>query len=256
VSTAPVSLRSRVAVLVMQLAIVALLLAAWEYSAGRYVDELLVSRPSAIWRRFLVLWSSGRVIQATMDTTTVALWGLFWGTLAGAGAGVLAALSRRAYAVLGPVFDALFAVPKIALVPLFILWFGISATQRTIFTASVVFFFIFYATYNGVKRVPRSLENTLRLLDASVVDRLRLLYLPASLGWILGGMRIATPYAFVSAVSAEIVASREGLGSFVKLSGSMLDIPGMFVGIVAATAVAVCSGAIIASIDGMWHRRL
>ena len=255
-SAMPVSHRSRVAVLGMQLAIVALLLVVWEYSADRFVDELLVSRPSAVWRRFVALWSTGRVADATLATTAVALWGLFWGTLAGAAAGVLTALSRRAYAVLGPVFDALFAVPKIALVPLFILWFGISATQRTIFTASVVFFFIFYATYNGVKRVPRSLENTLRLLDASLLDRVRLLYLPASLGWILGGMRIATPYAFVSAVSAEIVASREGLGSLVKLSGSMLDIPGMFVGIVAATAVAVVSGAIIAGLDGMWHRRL
>src|SRR5688572_21486125 len=106
-SAMPVSHRSKVAVLSMQLAIVALLLVVWEYSADRLVDELLVSRPRAVWRRFVALWSTGRVADAMLATTAVALWGLFWGTLAGAAAGVLTALSRRAYAVLGPVFDAL-----------------------------------------------------------------------------------------------------------------------------------------------------
>jgi NitT/TauT family transport system permease protein len=236
--------------------ITVVILLLWEYAAGRFVDELLISRPSAIWESFLGLLVDGRIVGAAMATLAVALGGLLWGTLIGVSAGLVMALNRRTYAILASVFDALFAVPKIALVPLFILWFGISAAQRTIFTASVVFFFVFYSTVNGAKRIPRALENVFQLLDASVYQRVKLLYLPASLGWVLGGMRIATPYAFVSAVSAEIIASRNGLGALVKASGAMLDVSGMFAGIVVATLLTIVSGAIATSVDERWRFRL
>jgi NitT/TauT family transport system permease protein len=142
--------------------------------------------------------------------------------------------------IIGPI-EALFALPKITLVPLFILWMGIGSLQHIAFTALVAFFFYFFAMFNGVRAIPAALRNTLTLAGASPVQRILILYLPASFGWIVIATRLAMPYAFVAAVSTEVIASTSGLGHLVKGSSSIMNAAGMFAAMLALLFVSLAA---------------
>ena len=91
-----------------------------------------------------------------------------------------------------------------------------------------MFFFFFFSVYNGARSVPIGLRNALSMTGASPAQTIRILYLPASLGWMIIALRLAMPYAFVAAVSTEVIASTSGLGYLVKNSASVMNSAGMF----------------------------
>jgi NitT/TauT family transport system permease protein len=220
-------------VLGAQLVIVILLALAWQLAPNWILEEILWSRPSAIVAQFAVWTLDGTLLRNALVTLNTVLLGTVIGGLAGVLAGLAAGLSVViARLVIGPI-EALFALPKITLVPLFILWMGIGAFQHVAFTALVVFFFFFFAVYNGIRGVPIALRNTMILAGASRTQRIYLLYLPASFGWIVIAIRLAMPYAFVAAVSTEVIASTSGLGNLVKGSASVMNSAGMLAGMFA-----------------------
>ena len=205
----------------------------WQYAPNQVLDELLWSRPSAIYLQTVAWLINGTLPSSALATLQTVAAGMLIGGGVGIAVGVLAGLSpTSARLMLGPI-DALFALPKITLVPLFILWMGIGALQHIVFTALVVFFFFFFATCNGVRGIPAALTNTLVLAGASPLQRITILYLPASFGWITIAMRLALPYAFVAAVSTEVIASTSGLGYLVKGSASVMNSAGMFAAMLA-----------------------
>lgn len=215
----------------------------WEWSAGRLVDELLISRPTAVAAK-LVAWTvSGRLPRAILETLGVVVSGIVCGAVTGLLVGLLFGVNRVVRQLFGPALTALFALPKVALIPLFILWFGLGPLQRTVFTSVVVFFFVFLATMEGVANVPRALERMMQLMGASTARKLFVLYLPATTSWVLSGLRVATPYAVVATIGAEVVASREGLGFLARSSGAALDTAGTIASIVASMGIAIATSA-------------
>lgn len=241
---------------VLRAVVLAIVCVLWEWSSGRLLDEVLVSRPSAIVQQMIVWTAEGRLPAALGATVVVVVSGILWGTLAGVSLGMLFGLSRLVDALFGAAMTGLFALPKVALVPLFILWFGLGYLERTVFTATVVFFFAFFATSEGVQRVPRPLENMLRLLGATLPQRLIVLYLPATAGWVLSALRIATPYAVLATVGAEVIASREGLGHLARASGNILNTAGTMSAVVTAMLLAVAAASITNWCDRHWRWHL
>ena len=224
----PDSRPARWKVAAAQAAIVLALALFWEYAPNAVLEELLWSRPSAILAQTQIWLADGTLIRQALATLGTVAAGLLIGAAAGIAVGLAAGASRSAARLLiGPI-EALFALPKITLVPLFILWMGIGALQHVAFTALVVFFFYFFALFNGVRGVPVALRNTLTLAGASRLQRITILYLPASFGWIVIATRLAMPYAFVAAVSTEVIASTAGLGHLVKGSATVMNSAGMF----------------------------
>jgi NitT/TauT family transport system permease protein len=234
---------SRLQVVATQAAIVAALIWGWEAAPGWMLEELLWSRPSAIFAQTVTWLADGTLFRHTVATLMTVAAGMLIGGLAGIAIGLHAGASRTvARLIIGPI-EALFALPKITLVPLFILWMGIGAFQHVAFTALVVFFFFFFAMYNGVRGVPAALNNTLTLAGASTVQRIAILYLPASFGWIVVATRLAMPYAFVAAVSTEVIASTAGLGHLVKGSAAVMNSAGMFSAMLALLFVSLAASA-------------
>ena len=212
----------------------------WECAPNRVLDELLWSRPSAIYFQTVTWLMDGTLLRNALATLKTVVTGMvIGGGAVGIAGGLLAGASRAvARLVIGPI-EALFALPKITLVPLFILWMGIGALQHIVFTALVVFFFFFFATFNGMRGIPAALTNTLALAGASRLQRITILYLPASFGWIVIATRLALPYAFVAAVSTEVIASTSGLGHLVKGSSSIMNSAGMFSAMLALLLVSL-----------------
>jgi NitT/TauT family transport system permease protein len=87
------------------------------------------------------------------------------------------------------------------------------------------------------------------LTGAGFLQQMRCLYCPASIGWVLGGCRVAVPYAFVAAVTAEVIASRDGLGFLIKSSSVVLNPAGMFASILVLMAVTAAAGMLVGKVE-------
>lgn len=240
-------------VLAVQLTIILMVLAYWQFAPN--IEELLWSRPTAILTQTVTWLGDGTLLRHALATLTTVAIGMLIGGVAGMIVGLLAgSMPLVARLIMGPI-EALFALPKITLVPLFILWMGIGSFQHTAFTALVVFFFFFYAMFNGMCGVPASLVNTMTLIGASVPQKVRVLYLPASFGWLVVAVRLALPYAFVAAVSTEVIASTVGLGNLVKGSASVVNSAGMFSAMLALLFVSLTASVLanIAAAKSRWR---
>lgn len=224
-------------------------LAGWE-AAGRagVVDPQIFGTPSQIWTQLVQWLSDGTLQRATFETLEAVVLGGTIGMVTGLAAGLYLALVPRLGAAVEPFTRFLFALPKIALIPLFTLWFGLTIKERVAITAVVVFFFVFYAVYTGTRSMPRSMDRMLVLMGASLTRRILILYLPASVGWLFSGLRIAVPYAFAAAVSAEIVAPVAGVGHLVQESSNLLNPGGMFAALFVIAALGITASALTNSL--------
>lgn len=231
-------------VLAAQVAIVVAIILGWEFAPNWVLEDLLWSRPSAIFIQTKIWLADGTLVRNALTTIGTVAAGMVIGGATGIAVGICAGASQRvARLIIGPI-EALFALPKITLVPLFILWMGIGMFQHITFTALVVFFFFFFAMFNGVRGIPVALSNTLTLAGASLVQRIAILYLPASFGWIVIATRLAMPYAFVAAVSTEVIASTSGLGHLVKASSTIMNSAGMFAAMLALLCVSLAASSL------------
>jgi NitT/TauT family transport system permease protein len=229
------STRHKLIILGCQIALLAFVLAFWEWAAAPkgegLIDEYYVSQPSAIMEqlgKFIdqgVLWSS---ILVTMRTTLI-------GFAIGAGLGLLAGffvgIHENVSSVLQPFVSALYSIPRLALVPLFILWFGIGQTSQIALVASVVFFLVFYATFAGVRDVDHELIDKMRLMRASRWSVHTKATLPSAYVFIISGLSISGPYALVVAVTAEMLSSNEGMGYLLQRSSGQFNTNGVFASI-------------------------
>lgn len=197
----------------VRLGVIAALLALWEaaYRAGN-VDAKVYSSPSLIWNVLVELFSSGSIWQHIEATAKEALAGLVLGFLGGAALGFLAAQTKLLGELIEPVMLLLNAVPRIVLVPLFIIWLGIGPESKIAASFFLVFVVIFFAVYSGLKEVPAPLIARVKVLGGGRGTLLTQVYIPSVLTWIFASLRVTVGFAFTGAVVGEFVASTEGLG--------------------------------------------
>jgi NitT/TauT family transport system permease protein len=218
----------RLRIVAWRVAITVVGLALWEAVSGRWVKPFWISSPSAIWAQ-LAAWIESGDLWLHMEITlteTVAGFGL--GAVSGIGVGLALGLNKRLAAVLDPFIIAFYSLPKIALAPLFILWFGVGLASKIVLATFVVFFLVFYNTYAGTLAVEQELVDVLRLMGATRGQIVRKVILPSVLLWIFTGMKISVPYALIGAVVGEMMASNKGLGYLIQASAGQYDTSGVF----------------------------
>lgn len=239
----------RLAIFSLQVALVAGFFAAWQAAGNSgLVDRQIFGTPLQVWTQLSQWVETGTIQHAAAETLEAVVIGGSIGIVVGLLAGLYLALVPRVGAAVEPFTRFLFALPKIALIPLFTLWFGLTLKERVAITAVVVFFFVFYAVYTGVRTMPRSMDRVLLLMGATLPQRILILYFPASIGWLFSGLRIAVPYAFAAAVSAEIVAPIAGLGHLVQESSTLLNPGGMFAALFTIAAMGVVASSLTNSL--------
>src|SRR5690606_8570383 len=121
-----------------------------------------------------------------------------------------------------------YSLPKVALAPLFIVWFGIGLEMKVILTAAIVFFIVFLNTFTGVREVSAELVAILRLMGAKERHLLTKVIVPSAIVWVFAGLRLSVPYALIGAVVGEIIASNRGLGYLVAHAAGQFDTAGTF----------------------------
>jgi NitT/TauT family transport system permease protein len=215
-----------------RLLIVVVLVAAWQLCSGRLVPAYLISSPTAVAQRLYDLFKTGTVWPDIGITTQELVSGYVIGIVGGIVVGVVLGSSRIAAALIEPLLAALNSVPKIALAPLFLLWFGIGLGSKIAIAAMTVFFVMFYNVYMGMGTIPKGLVNTLRIMGAGRWVMVRQLILPQLTVPILAGLKAGVSFAMIGVVVGEFVAADSGLGYYVRNSTDLFDSPGVYAGII------------------------
>ncbi|RZI73194.1 MAG: ABC transporter permease subunit [Variovorax sp.] len=142
-----------------------------------------------------------------------------------------------------------YAIPKTALVPLFILWLGVGPGAKVALVATAIFFIVFYSTLNGVDAVDQKLLASARVFGASEGQLLRHVVWPAVVPYVFGGLRVAVPYAIAGAIVGEIISSNRGLGYLAQFGASDFDTTLVFVSLVTVMLIVLSVSAILSLVQ-------
>jgi NitT/TauT family transport system permease protein len=214
--------------LALRTLLIAALLGAWQVAATWWVDPFWISMPSSIALQLEQWTASGLLFYHLGLTLQAAFFGLVLGSSLGVVFGFALGSNQTLGRVADPVVIALYSLPKVAVAPLMVLWFGIGIQSKIVLAAVTVFFLVFFNTYAGVREVDRDLLDVVRIMGASRGALLRKVVVPSALGWIFVGLKVAAPYALVGAVVGEIVASNRGIGYLVQHAAGQFDSTGVF----------------------------
>lgn len=232
--------------LLLRLLLVGVLLAVWEAVVRlRWVDAFFVSRPSAIFMSFTADLASGELLRHTGVTAVEMMTGWALGGALGIATGFLLGKFEGLNTLVDPILYALNGLPRVALAPLFILWFGIGFTSKVAISASIVYFVCVFATYGGICSVDHSLVQAVRVLGATELQVNRKVVLPSCLPWIFSGLKVSVGMALIGAIVGEFIGARSGVGYYISRSASLFDTAGVFVGIFLLMGMAVALNELI-----------
>ena len=202
-----------------------------------HVSDIVLPRPSQVlatlWTRFPAIWP--HALQ-TLYTTFV---GFAFGVLAGIVIGVGIGSSKLAYDVTYPLLVGFSSIPKVAVVPLFVVWFG-AGTVPAILTSMVISIFpVVVNVATGLASTEPELEDVLRVLGARKRDILWNVGLPRAMPYLFASLKIAITLSFVGTVLAETVASNKGIGTVMMIASGNFDVPMVFAGLFLLAAMGV-----------------
>jgi NitT/TauT family transport system permease protein len=146
--------------------------------------------------------------------------------------GLVLAQSETIAEVLRPFILAVYGIPRIALAPVFVLWFGIGMYSKVVMAGTMTLLLVFFSTFDGIRAADVELRNVARVLGANRWQLFRYVTLPNAMPWIISGLRISIPQALVAAVMAEFIASTAGIGYRIMSTTNTLDTAGTMAGIV------------------------
>ncbi len=207
-------------------------LVAWQLEASYgQVNPVFLPGPAAIASALYTLAVSGDLWTNLYASLYRIVLGWLFGTCAGLALGIAMGLWTVARAVGMAYVSALFPIPKIALLPLLILWLGIGETSKVATIALGVFFSTVISVCSGVDSVPRNLIRMAQSFDMPFGAILWKIVLPGALPSILAGMRISTSFALLLVVSAEMIGTDEGIGNLVLQAGNLMQTDNLLAGV-------------------------
>jgi NitT/TauT family transport system permease protein len=231
-STPSIALAARInGDIFLQIGLVVLLLCIWEFTAWKFNSDFWTSRPSAVVEALSRWARSGTLATDLRVTLSAAVGGFLLGSIIGGLTGFILGWVTRLGDILEPLILAIYTLPKIALAPLFVLWFGIGLTNKIMFSAMLVFFMVFFTTFQGTRQVDRDLVENARVLGANRWDVWTKIAIPYSAVWVFTGIRIGLPYALIGAIVGEFVAAEAGVGFRIKEATTFFNTAAVFAGL-------------------------
>ncbi|MBJ3774849.1 ABC transporter permease [Acuticoccus mangrovi] len=212
-------------------------LAFWQYSSGHLIDPFFVSSPIAVFAK-LWDWTISGYLWYNLSMTLFAT-GL--GFAIGAGIGFVLGILFGRYKFVADVFDpyitAIYSLPKIALAPLFIMWFGIGLASKVAVSAAVVFFLVFLNTFSGVREVNPIYIHATQIMGANSWNVMRTVIIPSATAWVITGLKVSVPYALVGTVIGEFMSANRGIGFVIAQASALFDTTSVFTGLLVLAIV-------------------
>jgi len=226
------------------------LLAGWEL-LGRLHGAEWTSEPSLIVVR-LARWAGGDLYIHIATTLAEVIVGLIAGSLLGALAGLMLGRSPIAAGIVRPIVVAFYSVPLVSLAPLFIMFFGLDMLPKMVLVTIVCFFLLFFNTFAGATMVDADLIAQVELMGCTRREIFQKVVAPACSVWIIGGVKLALPYALVAATTGEMLAARRGVGFLLSDAASQFDMTSLY----AALFILMLLGLAVAETAAWSERRL
>jgi len=210
----------------------------WELCCLAFgIKDIVLPRPTQIiytlFARMPAIWP--HAIQ-TLYTTLV---GFGLGIVFGVALGALVGSSRLAYDVAYPLLIGFSTIPKVAIVPILVLWFGAGTVPAVITALTLCLFPIMVNVATGLATTEPELEDVMRAMKASKLDILFNVGLPRTMPYFFASLKVAVTQAFVGTVIAETVASNRGIGNLMMIASSSFDVPLVFAGLIILAALGV-----------------
>jgi NitT/TauT family transport system permease protein len=208
------------------------IIAFWEFgSRTGFISSLVLPAPTEVFTAFRELIDSGMLFVHLSASLKRLIIGWICGSILGVMVGLMIGLSSLARAGLSPLVSAIFPIPKIALLPLFIIWFGIGEGSKVATILFGTFFPTVITTYGGVDNVDRSLIRMGQSFGLSWSSIVRKIILPGAMPAILSGCRISASIAIILLVAAEMIGAEFGIGAYILLAGSLFATDQLIAGV-------------------------
>jgi ABC-type nitrate/sulfonate/bicarbonate transport system permease component len=235
---------------------IAAILIFWEASVDLgWIDPLFLASPSQIAQRTIEMFATGEIYPHIIVSMEEGLIGFGLALVFGVLLGMVMGRSEVARKVIEPLAMALYSTPSVALLPLFILWFGIGLWSKVLVVFLSTVFSILLATQAGVRGCNPRLIETARAFCASDGVIFFEIILPAALPFIVAGIRISIGRMLIAVFAAEIYAASKGIGYLVMQSGSQFDTPTLFSGVLFLTCTGVALSQLLRLIEIKYFAR-
>lgn len=211
------------------------------------VSELILPRPSQVFTVLIEYWSG--IMPHAYQTLYTTLLGFVLGVLCGVLLGVLIGSSQLAYDTVYPLLVGVSSVPKVAVVPIFVLWFGAGAIPAILTAMIICVFPIVVNVATGIASVEPELVDVMRAMKANRREILWNVSLPRSLPYFFASLKVAITLSFVGAVVAETVASNKGVGNMMMIASSSFNVPLVFAGLLVLAFMGVVLYSIFAALE-------
>jgi len=258
-------------VVAWQVAILVVVLSIWEWGwslraiaalkplVPGILDPYFISKPSMIWTSFLKLSCLGdaagfgacfarndnNLWLALLVTLKNMWWGFVFGTVSGVACGLVLGRSDYLSRIFQPYVVAMNSIPRIALVPLIILMFGLGDMSKIVTAWIVVFFVVFFNTFEGTRAVDRDQIAAARLLGASEMTVLRTVVIPSALAWVFASLTPAVSFALIGVIVGEFIGAERGLGKLIIEAEARANAAEMMVAIFAMMVVGILLATIV-----------
>lgn len=241
-----------------QIGVCVALVVGWE-SAIRLqaIDPFFFSRPSAIAVRVVEWFASGSIYRHLWTTALETVLAFLIGTVLGVTFGFAFARSPALSGIFDPYLKIANSLPRIVLAPIFTLWFGLGILSKVAFGVTLVFFIVFFNTYQGIREVDLDLLNNVRMLGATDRDLVRHVFLPSALVWILSSLHTSVGLALVGAVVGEYLGAGRGLGYVIAQAEGTFDTTGVFAGMTVLAAFTLAIDLVVTAVENKllaWKR--
>lgn len=247
---------STIWVWVIRVVVAALMIGGWQsiVTAG-WVNEAIVSSPSAVASYLFTTLPTAELWINLWSTLKATIVGLMTGSAMGIVFGIALFESNTLRRGLLPFITFLNSLPRPALAPIFILWFGLGIGSKVAVSISIVVFVLLLNTLAGLQGANADHLFLSRSLGMSRLQRLRLIQLPAAVPVIVAGLRLATVYSMLGVVVAELVASELGLGQLLIIATNSYNIAGAFGILVILGLLAMALNSVVSLIERhfSWH---
>lgn len=239
------------------IAAVLLFILLWEGSVRLYnISDFLLPSPFKVFESYISMAASGRLLYHTWVTTIETISGFIIGALIGVVLGYLVSKSKTLDYMLSPFIVAAQTTPKLALAPLFLIWFGFGIVSKIFITALIVFFPIFVNTAVAIKSINPNLKALMKLVHANRWQVFKNLELPSSLPIIFAGLKSGITLAVVGAVVGEFVGASAGLGYLIIFGTGQLNTGIVFTAIVQLILISIIFYEVVSVIGSRlmkWH---
>lgn len=216
------------------------LILAWELGSRlNLIDPFFFSSPSEIFQTAVTKWQSGQLWRDISYTVSSTFLGFLLGTAIGSCAGLLFWFSRPVALIAEPWLIVLNALPKLALAPVLVIWFGIGFSSKVVLAFLMTVVVSAMSAYGGVQTVDPALETLLISLGAKRRQIFTRLVVPSAMPSIITGLRVNIALAMAGSIVGEFIASDRGLGRMIVYAGTIFDLKLVWVGVVVLSIVSV-----------------